>query len=176
MSVVSTKFISGSGTAGQVLTSNGPSSAPSYQTATFTAPNSEIWLYSQNGYGSSNTAVRQWNTIGKNIGSDLTLTQSAVDGDKITINTAGIYSISYSDDFSNGADLGIVLNGTQGNIVIYTITGSDILAISSNKSSAYSGSCSVTLHLSVNDYVWAQTDMTSTGTFGIGSFRVTRVA
>lgn len=163
------------GTTGNGLVSNGTTwtSAPILAST----PTSEIWLWAQNGYGSTNIMVRRWTNIGKNAGSDLTLTQSSVNGDLITINTAGVYAISYSDDCTGNMDAGIVLNGTQGTIPIYTLTSPQtIIAIGSNHGGGYAVTASCTLHLSVNDFIWAQNDGGAASAFPTGSLRVTRVS
>lgn len=64
----------------------------------------EVYLSGWNGAGSTNTTVYRFLNIITNSGSpDMTITQSASLGDSITINTTGIYSISFSDIMNDSA-------------------------------------------------------------------------
>lgn len=76
------------------------------------AASAQIALVTANGYGSSATRILRFATVETaDGGSDMTLTQSATDGDKITINTPGVYSLTgqwVSTDASR--EFGITLN------------------------------------------------------------------
>lgn len=78
------------------------------------SPDSEIFLRNANGFGSTNTVIRQWAVVQENVGTDLSLTQSGTDGDSITINTPGLYYLSYRDNNgSNGVNMSITRNQTS---------------------------------------------------------------
>jgi hypothetical protein len=84
---------------------------------------SQIWLTGGNGHGSTNTRIRRFTTIVRNIGMAVTLTQSSTLGDIFTINKGGLYSIEYQDGRSgNNAKHGISLNSNQLTTDIESIT------------------------------------------------------
>jgi hypothetical protein len=69
----------------------------------------EIYLTGQAGYGSagSNKVIHYTNVV-TNTGSSMTLTQDAVNGDYITINTTGGYAITVNAEFSVAAQTATV--------------------------------------------------------------------
>lgn len=69
--------------------------------------NDEIMVYGLAGFGSTNTNVPRWNTILKNTGTAMTLTQSATNGDSITINKSGLYSVSVQAKAYNATSAGL---------------------------------------------------------------------
>jgi hypothetical protein len=75
-------------------------------------PNSEVRLNTVNGFGSTNTMIRRFTNTTINTGTDITYADSATLGATFTINTAGVYAISYSDSFAASADMGLSLNST----------------------------------------------------------------
>lgn len=94
-----------------------------------TASQSMVRLNTANGYGSTNTHIRRFTNVITNQGSDVTYADSATLGASFTINTAGVYSIMYSDSFSSNTTAGISLNSTQLSTAMASITLSDVLAI-----------------------------------------------
>ncbi len=104
--------VTSAGTTGQVLTSNGPSADPTFQTSP-SAPRSQIYLDTGNGYGSTNTAVRRYTNTQVSTGTDLTYTDSATLGGSVTINTTGLYTIcSQDDDTGSSWNSGITINSS----------------------------------------------------------------
>lgn len=73
---------------------------------------SMIRLNGPNGFGSTSTGCRRFSTVVVSQGSDITYADSATDGATFTINTAGVYAMSYTDAFSAAADMAITLNPT----------------------------------------------------------------
>lgn len=63
-----------------------------------------------NGFGSTRTGVRRFTTVLSQIGSDITYEDSAANGASFTINTNGIYAITYVDSSSEAADYGVSIN------------------------------------------------------------------
>lgn len=164
------------GNAGQVLTSNGTTTAPSWQAATFTAPTSEHWVYAVNGYGSTNTVIRKWTTVGLSTGSDITYTSDATNGDSWTINATGKYAISYTDDFTSAQNLGISVNSSQLTTNIVSITAADRRAVSQTPGASILTNLSVTLNLTLNDVVRAHTAGTASGSdTNDVMFRISRI-
>jgi hypothetical protein len=139
-------------------------------------PNSEVRLNTVNGYGSTNTMIRRFTNTTINTGTDITYADSATLGATFTINTAGVYAISYSDSFAASADMGLSLNSTQLTTAISSITAADCLALAQSATSATEISVSCTLHLAVNDVIRAHTSAGGVGTASSGHFTIARVS
>lgn len=74
---------------------------------------SMIRVNTANGYGSTATAIRRFSNVVVNQGSDITYTDSPTAGASFTINTAGVYAISYCDQFASANTAGLSLNDTN---------------------------------------------------------------
>jgi hypothetical protein len=112
---------------------------------------SEITVDSGNGFGSTGIYARRFLNVDVNVGSDITLTQSATDGDSFTINTNGIYSISLTDLVTSGDSTSISLN-SSGATQINSLTAANRLCSVALPVGVLSG-CSVTLGLSSGDVI-----------------------
>jgi len=83
---------------------------------------SMVRLNTANGYGSSNTCIRRFTNTVTNQGSDITYADSATLGGSFTINTAGVYAITYTANPSTGnAFSGVSLNTTQPTVSIASL-------------------------------------------------------
>lgn len=73
-----------------------------------------FFIGTANGYGSTLTSVRKFSGTPVQLGTDVTYTSSAADGDSFTINETGNYSITYIDKVAGTASVTayILLNGT----------------------------------------------------------------
>jgi hypothetical protein len=132
-----------------------------------------------NGYGSTNTVIRTWTTISLNVGTDITLTQSATNGDSFTINTDGIYAISYCDAFSNSSvNFGISVNSNQLTTSIPTITAANRIAEARTVGADLSGNCQVTMKFKAGDVIRCHTsgDPNSTNGAHFQTFRIVKVS
>jgi hypothetical protein len=141
----------------------------------YTPPSSMVRLNTHNGYGSTNTKIRRFTNVVTNTGSDITYADSAANGAIFTINTDGIYSISYSDSFNASSTFGISLNSSQLTTAVQSITIGDVLAASMTPAANTPGTVSVTLLLSAGDVIRAHTDGAAAG-LGRQFFTITRVA
>ena len=142
-----------------------------------TAPHSTVRLNTFNGYGSTNTQIRRFTNVVANQGSDITYSDSATLGASFTINTAGVYNISYNDSFGGATFLGISLNSSQLTTAIQTITDADRLALGTCPAANLAGLVSGSFYLPAGSVIRAHAD--SSG--GIGqaarcNFTITRVA
>jgi hypothetical protein len=99
--------------------------------AATTANTSMIRYSTCNGNGGTNTAIRRFTTLQVNQGVDITYADSAANGALFTINTTGVYSISYSDGFSASNYLGVSLNATGGDLTtaINSVTAANLLVV-----------------------------------------------
>lgn len=68
---------------------------------------SMVRLNTANGYGSTNTKIRRFTNTVVNQGADITYADSATLGASFTINTSGIYGVSYMECFNAGAWTGL---------------------------------------------------------------------
>lgn len=150
-------------------------------------PRSSIFLTNPSGYGSTGNSIRTWgsNTV---TGSTMTYTSDSVNGDYITINTTGLYSISYQDGSYNGTTsiYGISRNAASNTSCIYNISDTTNLALIGDAgtfSALNTGAISVTLLLNSGDVIRAHT---GTGTAGscsdkpdqtnyLSKFRITQI-
>jgi len=94
------------------------------------AVQSMVRLNTANGYGSTNTMIRRFTNTVTNQGSDITYADSATLGATFTINTTGVYAVSYSDCFNAVATAGVSLNSSQLTTAVTGITVSDLLIAS----------------------------------------------
>jgi hypothetical protein len=142
-----------------------------------TTAQSMVRLNTANGYGSTNTKIRRFTTTVTNQGSDITYADSATLGATFTINTNGVYAISYSDSFTApGGFLGLSLNSSQLTTSILTITVSTVLAITycaTNESTI----ATVSAYFAAGDVIRPHTDGTAVGVYTQNlQFTITRVA
>lgn len=130
-----------------------------------------------NGYGSTNTAIRRFLTTHLSRGTDITYADSATLGASFTINNSGIYAISYTDSFSGAGDFGISLNSAQPTITIDAITEADRLVMATTANASYRSNCSVTVYLAAGDVIRPHAGAAGTGsTPSNSSFTISRVA
>lgn len=116
------------GSSGQVLTSAGGTSAPTWSPVT-TFTNSSVVSTSTTGFGSTNTKIRIFGTP-STTGSDITYATSATNGDTFIINTAGVYAVSYQEEGNTGAPcFGISINSSNLTTDIQSIAAANRLTI-----------------------------------------------
>lgn len=97
--------------------------------ASLNAPDSEVHVTVGNGHGSTNTKIRKFTTTIKNVGSDITYASAADVGASFTINTDGLYTMSYADYLSTSASQhGFSLNSAELTTAILSITAATRLA------------------------------------------------
>lgn len=126
---------------------------------------SQVRLTVGNGFGSTNTKIRRFTNTVENSGSHITYTDSATNGASFTINTAGIYAITYTEEGNTGTPLfGITLNSSQLTTDINGVTVSDILTISNCASGNGREATACTVKLAVNDVIRMHTN-NGTATF-----------
>jgi hypothetical protein len=155
-----------------------PSSGSSY-----TPPTSEVWYVIANGYGSGGTTTRRWTTNESTVGSDITYNSSATNGDSFTINTTGIYTVYYADEFGGANFMGIVVNSSAGsylstNIVSipYSSTQGNLGYVRSAGGGNIVTSISLTHHFTAGQIITFQTDGAASGGAGGDMVRITRIA
>lgn len=129
------------------------------------------------GHGGTNTKIRRIETtVGTDQGSDITYSSSAAAGTTFTINTTGIYAMTYVERHdSTVCHYGISLNSTQLTTNLGSITAADRLVYNENPS-ALPSSLSITLRLVAGDVIRPHTDGTpNTTSANACSFTIARV-
>lgn len=139
---------------------------------------SMVRLNTGNGYGSTSTKVRRFTTTVTNQGTDITYSDSATLGASFTINTSGVYSICYADNFNNADIVGLSLNASSGATAILSLPVSEVLCSDATAGANYTSSTAVTLYLPSSSVVRPHTNggiPTGSGTNQV-QFVITRVA
>jgi hypothetical protein len=145
------------------------------------SPQSMIRLQGSNGYGSSSTVIRRLTTVVTTQGTDITYTTNAdtsVLGSVFTINTAGVYAISYSDQGSAVNFYGVTLNSAQLTTSINTLAApQEVLVMFGNPVASVPGAGSWTGYLPAGSIVRPHTAAGAAGSFlNQTNFAITRVA
>lgn len=104
--------------------------------------NSMVRLNTANGYGSTNTKIRRFTNTVTNTGSDITYADSATLGASFTINTNGVYAISYGDTFATAQHIGISLNTSAPTTNLDAIPVSEVLSEITTAGGASAGAAS----------------------------------
>jgi hypothetical protein len=130
---------------------------------------STIRLDTANGYGSTATKIRRFTNIRQQLGSDILYQDSAVNGASFTALTAGIYHISYNDNFTAAATLGLTRNASSLTTDLINMNVSEVIAISTTGAADFSETVSWAGYLNVGDVIRANTH--GTGTNGAAQAR-----
>ena len=125
-------------------------------------PKSYIIYDTASGHGSTNTTTRTWTNL-TTFGSDMTATQSATNGDLITVNTAGIYGAQYFDTFGGSANIAITINGAVGSTQAQSQAIGALVALTSTQGTDSFGCASGTFTAVPGDIIRACTQGTATG-------------
>lgn len=142
-------------------------------------PRSEVWVRIANLQGSTNTAIRRWTTVMKNVGTGIVYSDSATLGGAFTIIEDGVYSISYTDAASPAiSTFGISLNSTALSTGIDSIPAGEAIAATLITGNDVYGNVSTTLHLSPGDVIRGHVNpgTTASGNTNLDSFRITQVS
>ncbi len=78
------------------------------------SPTSQLTYDTPNGYGATNTARRRYTTSRVSTGSDLTYNDDSNLGAKVTVNTAGIYSVMMQEVYTGAGSIAIMVNDSVG--------------------------------------------------------------
>lgn len=147
------------------------------------APRSSIRLNLANGFGSTNIYARRWTNVITNTGIDISYTDDSSLGGFFTINTPGLYEISYTDETSTQEQIGIVRNPQ----ISDASTPVSVLAVAKMLKSAapifiaggaYGENVTLTIQLNPGDtiYAWTQGHVGSGGSTWQEDFSITKVS
>lgn len=118
-----------------------------------------IYVHTGNGHGSTNNKIRRFANIAVETGSAVTRADSASSGASFAINENGIYTMTYGDSYSGGANnYGISVNSSQLTTAIQSITIADILTRKSSTAATNGIACKSMRPLLAGDVIRAHTD------------------
>lgn len=141
-----------------------------------TTPASMVRVHTPNGYGSTNTVIRRFLTVGTTQGTDITYADSAANGASFTINTNGVYAVTYIDAFNTASAFGVSLNSTQLTTNFSGITNTTRIASAACPSNDYAECATVVMYFSANDVIRPHTNAATTSGTNYQMFTITRVA
>lgn len=138
---------------------------------------SMVRVNTANGYGSTNTKINRFTNTVLNQGSDITYADSASDGASFTIETNGVYAISYSNMFTTALVFGLSLNSSQLTTNFDSIDVEDVLVSETTDTGNRTRTASWVGYLSATDVVRAHGTGGAAGTTTNGTqFTIVRVA
>jgi hypothetical protein len=123
---------------------------------------SEVSVDTGNGFGSTGTFALRFTNTDVSTGTAITYSQSAVNGDSFTINSTGIYGISYTDGTPSGDNTAISVNLSGSSSVTGSTPPANVLCrgtMGANEST----SCSVTTVLTSGDVIRAHRSVATDG-------------
>ncbi len=141
-----------------------------------TSNTSMVRLNTANGHGATNTCIRRFTNVVTNQGVDITYTDSATLGATFTINTNGVYAISYNDAINGTFVMGISLDSSQLSTSVASITVSDILSGVASPLVNLCGHAAWVGYLPVGSVVRPHTDGTAGVSTQKAQFTITKVA
>jgi len=134
---------------------------------------SMVRLDGGNGFGSTNTVIRRFTTTVLNQGTDITYADSATLGATFTINTNGVYAVTYFDAPLAVAPSGLSLNSSQLTTGIGGITTTDRLTMATPRAGTDSMAVSWTGYLAAGAVIRVHT---SAGSSATAAFTIVRIA
>lgn len=147
-----------------------------YDGTSFVCPDilafAEVWAYTGNGFGSTNTKIRRF-TTSTSTGTAITYADSGTNGATFTVNKAGTYMVS-AQDVGGTHDWGISVNSNQLTTSISSITASHRKAytLSGGTQNLTTVAC---MNLASGDVVRAHSNGATTSGDANASLRITRV-
>jgi hypothetical protein len=136
----------------------------------------EVRVKSGNGHGSTNTMLRRFSSTITNTGKAITYVDSAANGASFTINTPGVYSITYTDYVVTGPTaMGISVSPINGTTSVIFTAASLVLAIN-NLASGEASTVSITARFNKGDVLYAHDGGACDDTDLYSRFSVTRVS
>jgi hypothetical protein len=118
-----------------------------------------------NGTGSTATRIARWDAVSV-VGTGLTAGQDATNGDIATVNSAGLYAITYCRNQSSGGRVfAVIKNHSDGTINPGSRTSAEVRCINTGGAVANTSTCcSITERYAVGDTIAANPDEAANGT------------
>lgn len=145
---------------------NATNSLSSFMMVRLGAATSQVTLSNGNGYGATNTMIRNYTNQSKSIGSDITGARNSTNGASLTANSSGMYVVCRGDGgSSSGIDMGISLNSSAKTTDIFSLTyAQGKRSYLNNPTATGIRSQCFAAPLSTNDVIYAQDDGTANDT------------
>lgn len=137
-----------------------------------------VWVHSGNGHGSTNTKIRRFTTTQSSVGTAITYADSAANGASFTINTPGVYAITYADGYTVSAqNFGVSLNSAELTTNVAAITAGSRLGMTTNSVANLSVALTAVARLTTGDVIRAH-DGGSNNFTGAGEsyFQIRKIA
>ena len=142
----------------------------------FSESDSSVRVNTATGYGStSGNKIRRFSNLADNIGTDIEYVDSPTNGATFTIKSSGIYSVSYSDNFSAASRFGISKNASSLTSSLELLTSSEILGVEISASGGQDASISWTGYLVAGDIIRPHTDGGGNSQVIRSSFTISKV-
>ena len=142
----------------------------------FSESDSSVRVDTANGYGSTATKIRRFSNIRDNIGTDIEYADSATNGASFTVKSAGIYSVSYGEQFSAaGIDFGISKNASSLTTNISSLTQTEILSLSNNAVVSGRSECTWVGYLAEGDIIRPHSEGSAAGNNNFIRFTISKV-
>jgi len=133
-------------------------------------------VYFPNGYGSSNTKIARFSSVSNLQGPDITYADNATLGASFTVNTPGIYSMTFFAAGPAGMHLGISRNTTQPTVDVFSLTNAlEAVATASIPVSNYQTTVSQAMPLNAGDVIRVHTDGQALNTNNFVQFLMARI-
>lgn len=137
------------GSAGDVLTVAG--GVPTWAVNPSAPPDSTVYMGPGNGHGSTGTAIRTFSAQ-STTGTDLTYTSDSTNGDYVTVNTTGRYSLMWYDRYSGGGtNMGFSINQTTLTDDISVVADAELIFYGTTPTGG--GQLSATAYLTSGDVI-----------------------
>lgn len=139
-------------------------------------PTSEVFVQAATAYGSTATKVRRWTNLLTTTGSAITFDQSTVSGDTFTVNESGTYAMTYCDQFTGVANMGISVDAS-GTTNVQSLTNTNVVCGNNTAGADLGTCCSATRALTSGQVLRAHTDGTANGAnTWLQSFRIRKIS
>ena len=142
----------------------------------FSESDSSVRVDTANGYGSTGTKIRRFSNVRDNIGADVEYVDSATNGASFTVKSAGVYNVSYSDNFNASSFLGISKNASSLSTEIGTLAAAERLVLGRTTTTNTADTVSWQGYLLAGDIIRPQTSGDPTGVIpAYSSFTISKV-
>jgi hypothetical protein len=126
------------------------------QTGVIQDGDSSVRVSNTPGKGSTGTAIVRFSNIQDSIGSDITYSQSSINGDSFTVLSDGIYNLSFSYVTSSNGDIGISKNQSNLTTTAVALSEAERLCMAELADTGINyGTVSTSVKLSKNDVIRA---------------------
>ena len=141
----------------------------------FSESDSSVRVDTANGYGSTGTKIRRFSNVRDNIGTDIEYVPSAINGDSFVVKSAGIYAISYDEDFTAATFFGISKNASSTSTNITFLPTAEVLALQYAATVTGQENCAWQGYLNIGDTIRPHTVGTANGTPDRCKFTISKV-